>query len=105
MTATSNHSQLKSNPVFWIMLALPAAAVLAGLSTLAIALHSADRPLPAAYHWEGARLEEDFARARTAAAYGIELKIAIAPQERINPPPVAAFGRRPSSRRLPRLRP
>ena len=50
MNAPSNHAQLRSNPVFWITLALPAAAVLAGLSTLAIALHNADRPLPTAYH-------------------------------------------------------
>jgi hypothetical protein len=62
---------LRSNPVFWIMLALPAAAVIAGLTTLAIALHSADRPLPAAYHWEGTRLDADFARARAAAAAGV----------------------------------
>ena len=81
MTPASNHSQLRANPVFWIMLALPASAVLAGLSTLAIALHSADRPLPPAYHWEGERLEEDFARARSAAALGIELTLTIAPQE------------------------
>ncbi|MEO8016566.1 MAG: FixH family protein [Pseudomonadota bacterium] len=66
-------SQFRRNPVFWIMCALPAAAVLAGLSTLAIALRSGDGALPAAYHWEGARLDADFVRARTAAAAGIEM--------------------------------
>ncbi len=72
MKATAEASQLRSNPVFWIMCALPAAAVVASLSTLAIALRG-DGPLPAAYHWEGERLEADFARARIAATAGVEL--------------------------------
>jgi len=79
MTADSNRSQLRSNPVFWIMLALPASAVIAGLTTLGIALHSADRPLPAAYHWEGARLDEDFARARAAAVAGVAVTFEATP--------------------------
>jgi hypothetical protein len=80
MKTTASTSQLRSNPVFWIMLALPAAAVIAGLTTLGIALRSADRPLPAAYHWEGARLDEDFARARAAAAAGIAVTFEARPE-------------------------
>jgi len=71
-------SQYRSNPVFWIMLLLPAAAVIAGLTTLLIALRSADRPLPADYHWEGEHLDQDFAQQRLAAAHGIEVDISFA---------------------------
>lgn len=59
------------NPVFWIMWLLPAATVVAGFVTLAIALEGADRPLPADYHWEGDRLDQDFERSRQAAALGL----------------------------------
>jgi uncharacterized protein len=65
------------NPVFWIMWLLPGAAVVAGLTTLGIALKSGDRALPEDYHWEGARLDADFSRARTAAAMGIEVTLSI----------------------------
>jgi hypothetical protein len=58
------------------MLLLPASSVVAGLATLFIALRSADPPLPAGYHWEGARLERDFELARNAAANGVEVDIA-----------------------------
>ncbi|MEO8065023.1 MAG: FixH family protein [Pseudomonadota bacterium] len=73
VNAPPEKSQLRSNPVFWIMWALPGATVFAGLATLGIALHSADRPLPPAYHWEGDRLDQDFALARNAAASGAGL--------------------------------
>ena len=63
-----------TNPVYWIMWLLPGSAVVAGLSTLFIALRSGDRPLPETYHWEGARLDADFARARAAAVLGIEVE-------------------------------
>jgi uncharacterized protein len=66
-----------TNPVYWLMWLLPASAVVAGLATLCIALRGGDRPLPAEYHWEGARLDEDFARARAAASMGIESDIEV----------------------------
>ncbi len=68
---------MKFNPVFWIMWLLPGATVVAGLSTLAIALDGADRPLPATYHWEGERLDADFARARHAAERGIAVSFSV----------------------------
>lgn len=71
-------SQYRSNPVFWIMLLLPAAAVVAGLATLVIALRHADRALPANYHWEGEHLDRDFAQQRLAAAHGIEVDFSMA---------------------------
>jgi hypothetical protein len=69
---------LRANPVFWLMWALPGAAVLAGFATLAIALHGADRPLPEAYHWEGERLDADFARQRAAGSLGVRVTFEVA---------------------------
>jgi hypothetical protein len=77
MTATAVPTP-RFNPVFWLMWLLPGSAVVGGLSTLAIALRSADRPLPPNYSWEGARLDADFARMRVAAAAGIEARVLIA---------------------------
>jgi uncharacterized protein len=69
---------LRANPVFWLMWALPGSAVVAGLTTLGIALHDADRPLPEAYHWEGERLDADFARQRAAATLGVRVTFEVA---------------------------
>jgi hypothetical protein len=69
----TTESPLRANPVFWLIWLLPAAAVVAGLTTLGIALRNADHPLPPEYHWEGERLDRDFAQARVAAAHGIEV--------------------------------
>jgi hypothetical protein len=71
----------RANPVFWLMLLLPASAVVGGIATLFIALRGADAPLPAGYHWEGEHLDRDFERARNAAAHGIEVDITIAAGE------------------------
>ncbi|HET9863054.1 MAG TPA: FixH family protein [Steroidobacteraceae bacterium] len=77
MQADAVDSPFRSNPVFWLMWLLPTAAVVAGLATLFIALRSADRALPASYHWEGEQLDRDFARARNAAAHGVAVSFAI----------------------------
>ena len=68
----TNHSP-RANPVFWLMWLLPGAAVCGGFATLAIAMHGADRTLPEAYHWEGERLDADFARQRAAVQHGIRV--------------------------------
>lgn len=68
----------RSNPVFWLMWLLPGATVCAGFATLAIAMHGADRALPEAYHWEGERLDQDFARQRRAAQLGVEVTLQVA---------------------------
>ncbi len=78
MNSTAD-SPFRSNPVFWIMWLLPAAAVVGGFATLFIALRGADRPLPATYHWEGEHLDRDFAQARLAAAHGIEVTVELQP--------------------------
>ena len=66
MNATALHP-LRANPVFWLIWLLLGACVVASFITLAIALRSADRALPASFHWEGTQLDADFARARVAA--------------------------------------
>ena len=73
--STHAAANARFNPVFWLMWLLPASAVLAGFTTLAIALKNADRPLPADYHWEGNGLDEDFARAEAAAALGLDVTL------------------------------
>jgi hypothetical protein len=75
MESATVDSPLRRNPVFWIVWLIPAATVVAGLSTLAVALRSADRPLPEAYHWEGEHLDRDFALARNAAIHGIQVTL------------------------------
>lgn len=67
----------RANPVFWLMWALPGAAVLAGFATLAIAMHGADRAVPEAYHWEGERLDADFSRLRAAVRLGVRVTFAV----------------------------
>jgi hypothetical protein len=75
MNAATVDSPLRRNPVFWIMVLLPALTVVAGLTTLGIALREADPPLPEAYHWEGEHLDRDFAQQRVAAAHGIQVTL------------------------------
>ena len=72
---------MKANPVLWIVCALPASAVIAGLSTLGIALREADRPLPSAYHWEGSSLDGDFERLRAAALQGVGAELRLQDRE------------------------
>jgi hypothetical protein len=59
------------NPVLWITVALPLVAVVASVLTLGAALVHPDNELPEQYHWEGFRLDRDFARAGRAAALGV----------------------------------
>ncbi len=73
MTA-QNQNDTRANPVFWLMWLLPLSAVVGGLATLVIALRDGDRALPAAYHWEGAGLDGDFARQRAAAENDVEVR-------------------------------
>ena len=76
MNLSADHP-MRANPVLWFVWLLLGSTVIAGLSTLAIALREADRELPASYHWEGENLERDFALQRNAAAHGIEVSLAV----------------------------
>jgi hypothetical protein len=65
------NESLRRNPVFWLMWLIPGVTVVAGLGMVVVAMRDGDRALPAMYHWEGARLDADFERARQAARLGI----------------------------------
>jgi hypothetical protein len=59
------------NPVLWITCALPLVTVVASFFTLGAAIVHPDNELPEQYHWEGFRLDRDFARAELATALGV----------------------------------
>ena len=67
---------LRNNPVLWLIWGLLGSVVIASFITLGIAIRSADRQLPANYHWEGQGLDRDFERARQAAQLGVEVTLA-----------------------------
>jgi uncharacterized protein len=60
----------RANPVVWIMIGVPLAAVCASMLTLFLAARGSEPPLPAQYSWEGKALEADFARADRAGTLG-----------------------------------
>jgi hypothetical protein len=70
-------TDLRKNPVFWLIWLILGAAVLAGSGMVVISLQGADRALPDIYHWEGERLDADFERARVAARLGLEAELVI----------------------------
>ncbi len=61
----------RANPVVWIMIGVPLAAVCASVLTLFLAARGAEPSLPAHYSWEGQALEQDQARADRAATMGV----------------------------------
>jgi len=63
--------------VLWLVIALPASAVIAGLSSWAIAASRGDRELPSAYHWEGGALDRDDARRAAAAGMGLRATLRV----------------------------
>jgi hypothetical protein len=80
-SASTDHP-LSANPVLWFVWLLLGSTVVAGLITLGIALRSADRELPASYHWEGELLDRDFAMMRNAARHGVEVALTVEPAGR-----------------------
>lgn len=67
----------RANPVLWLVIALPALAVIASFGSLALALTRGDRELPTSYHWEGGALDRDDARRAAAAALGLRASLRI----------------------------
>ncbi|MFO7276759.1 MAG: FixH family protein [Pseudomonadota bacterium] len=59
---STNSSRGWLSPALIVAVAIPTVAVVASLATVALALAHGDRELPAEYHWEGFRLDRDFAR-------------------------------------------
>ncbi len=64
-----------------LIIALPALAILASVGTAVIAMTRGDPPLPGQYHWEGLRLDHDFAEAHRAAALGLEAALDLTPAQ------------------------
>lgn len=69
MSATRHH------PIFWAMIGIPAAAVLASFYTLYLAMSGSEPELPPQYVSEGAALDADFARAQRAIDAGITVQL------------------------------
>lgn len=65
--------------VFWIMIAVPALAVIASFTTLALAIRGAEPELPASYHWEGAALDQDLQRLQAASRLGVTAQLQFEP--------------------------
>jgi len=65
------------NPVLWLVIALPALAVIASFCSLALAVTRGDRELPVNYHWEGGALDRDDAQRATASALGLRATLRI----------------------------
>lgn len=81
MSATRHH------PIFWAMIGIPAAAVLASFYTLYLAVSGSEPELPPQYVSEGSALDADFARAQRAIDAGITLRITWLQQQ---PPAIEA---------------
>jgi hypothetical protein len=67
------------NAAVILIIALPAFAVLASVGTAWVAATIGDPPLPDQYHWEGDRLDHDFADAHRAAALGLAATLDLQP--------------------------
>jgi hypothetical protein len=64
-------------PLVWLVIAIPALTVVAGLSTVVIARHGADAPVADDVRKEGLAIHQDPARDRAATALGVSARIAL----------------------------
>jgi uncharacterized protein len=79
-TATSHEPAMRgANPVLWLVIALPALAVVASFTSYYLAVTRGDKELPASYHWEGSALAGDDARLLEAARLGVNAALRIDP--------------------------
>ncbi|HEY2403244.1 MAG TPA: FixH family protein [Steroidobacteraceae bacterium] len=69
------------NAAVILAIALPAFAVLASVGTAWIAVTKGDPPLPGQYHWEGERLDHDFADSHRAATLGLAATLDLQPSQ------------------------
>jgi hypothetical protein len=70
------------NPTLWLVIGLPALAVIASFASLFAALHAGDTPLPERYHWEGANFDADQVRIERARALGVSALVSYDPVTR-----------------------
>ena len=69
------------NAAVILVIALPTFAVLASVGTAVIATTQGDPPLPGQYHWEGDKLDHDFADAHRAVALGLTAELDLQPSQ------------------------
>ena len=62
------------------VIAIPAFAILASLGTVGLAILHGDRELPEEFHWEGFRLDRDFARFQRAVDFDVRAVLEV-PEE------------------------
>lgn len=75
-----NHAMVKPwyrEPWPWVLIALPAIAVVGGITTAVIAFRGADGVVAADYYKRGLAINEELSRSRLAATLGIEAQIRI----------------------------
>lgn len=63
-----------------LTLLLPLFAIVASVGTAIVAVTSGDPPLPDEYHWEGDKLDHDFAESRRAADLKVNASLNLQPQ-------------------------
>jgi hypothetical protein len=71
----------KFNPTAFLIVALPLAAVIASVGTAVVALSRGDPPLPDQYHWEGDKLDHDFAQSQRAAELRLSATLNVYPDK------------------------
>jgi hypothetical protein len=72
-------SQARINPAAVLMIALPLFAVLASVGTAVLAVSRGDPPLPGQYHWEGDKLDHDFAQSERASQLHLNATVDLQP--------------------------
>lgn len=73
----------RPNLVIWVMIALPAIAVIGSILLVFSSLHEAEAELPTHYAWEGAALDQDLARAQRTEQLGATMGLQFAPDGRL----------------------
>jgi hypothetical protein len=73
--------QTKLNPAAVLIIALPLFAVVASVGTAVLAVSRGDPQLPGQYHWEGDKLDRDFAQSRRAAQLHLNATVELQPRD------------------------
>jgi hypothetical protein len=73
-------SHAKINAALYLVIGLPVFAVVASVGTAVVAVTRGDAPLPGQYHWEGDKLDHDFAQSRRAEDLRLNATVDLQPQ-------------------------
>jgi len=74
-------SYAKINPALYLVIGLPLFAIAASVGTAVVAVTRGDPPLPGQYHWEGDKLDHDFAQSRRAEDLHLRATVSLQPQQ------------------------